>query len=691
MPNQDAVVRLILIEDRIEDAEQVIAILRNAGMAVRPYRPESLAEFGQIVEQQPVDLVLVGLEAKTIPFREVIAAANASDKDLAVIALTRAVSEQALAGAFAAGAAAIGLPQQPNQLQAVVRIQYNALRNRRAVRRLEAALRESERRCDALIATSSEPIAYIHEGMHIRANAAYLQMFGYDSFDDVEGLPILDMVAGTCTEEFKTLLKRLSKGEPPPKALELTAQRADGSHFEAVMEFAQASYEGEPCLQIVFRQQLLDAAMARELDELRQRDAVTGLYNRQHLIQVLESAVAEAAKGRGDQALLLLEPDNHAAVLADLGLDRADALLKAIAERIAGTLGSEDLAARFSDHGFAVLLRKADHSASQEYAQNLCAAFQGHILEVGERSLGLNVSIGGVQIGEKIASVPQVLARANQCLQSVIGVGGNRCELFDPAARDRAEEELIQAWVKRTREALRGDGFLLHYQPIIGLHGQPGEIYEAFVRMKGGAGDAVAPANFMSIAEEHGLLADIDRWVIGRAIDVLAQRRAAGRDTCLFVKLSSISLGSAILPEFIADRLRKLKLPGKCLVLEIQESKVVTQLKAAQELQQKIAPLGVRVALEQFGAGLNSFQLLEHFQPDLLKIDRSFIADLGKSAENQKKVKEIATKAQELGKQTVAEFVQDAATMTVLFSCGVDFVEGHFLATATPEMNYDFG
>mgnify|MGYP006203835877 CR=1 FL=1 len=130
---------------------------------------------------------------------------------------------------------------------------------------------------------------------------------------------------------------------------------------------------------------------------------------------------------------------------------------------------------------------------------------------------------------------------------------------------------------------------------------------------------------------------------------------------------------------------------GERLVLEIPEAKVFTNLKAAQSFQHAIASHGCRIALEQFGSGLNSFQLLQHLDPAFLKIDRAFIADLAKNAENQKKVREIAEAGRAAGKLTVAEFVQDAGSMTVLFGSGVDYVEGHFLAPAGPEMTYEFG
>jgi diguanylate cyclase (GGDEF)-like protein/PAS domain S-box-containing protein len=691
MAQQDAVLRLLLVEDQLEDAEQLISQLRNGGIAVRPQRPESEEDLVRLLESQSIDLVLAALDAKYLPLANVVGRVTATGKDIPIVASTPVLDEKTVMLALQSGARDIALRTRPEHVQSVVRNEFAALLARRALRHLEASLRETERRCDALIASSRDPIAYVHEGMHIRANDAYLEMFGFEGFDEIEGLSLLDLIGPDHADSFKQLLKKISKGETPPRQLDLQAQRTDGSTFDAVMEFTSATYEGESCLQIVFRQQTVDADMVKELDTLRQRDSLTGLFNRQHFMTEMESAIVRAADGQGQQAFLLVEPDHYENLLGEIGLAAADDLIKGIAERLQGALDADTLAARLSDHGFAVLCLSHDHNASLAQAERIREAFHGHILDLGERSVNPSVSIGGVQVGERIASVSQVMSKSSQCLSSCIGMGGNRIEIFDPAARDRAEEERIQAWVERIREALANDQFVLHYQPIISLAGAEEENYDVYLRMKGQGGEVIPPLTYLAIAEEHGLLDDIDRWVIKRAVAVIAERQKAGKNTHLFVKVTPASLVEGGLEAFIAEQLAEHGAPGERLVLQIPESKVFTHLKAVQAFQTAVAASGCRVALEQFGTGLNSFQMLSHFDPAILKIDRGFITELGKNAEVQKQVREIVSKAHAAGKQTVAEFVSDAATMSVLFSMGMDFVEGNFLAAPGPLMNYDFG
>lgn len=690
MAKQDAVIRLLLVEDQLEDAEHLISMLRNGGMAIRPQRPESEENLKALLGSQSIDMVLVAFDSKYISFEQVIAATTATGKDIPVLASIKVLDEASVMSAIAVGARDVALRTKPEHVQFVVRNEFNSLLSRRSLRHLEAALRETERRCDTLISSSRDPIAYIHEGMHIRANEAYLEMFGFEEFEEIEGLSVLDLIDSAYADAFKQVLKNISKGEAPPKNLECGAVRSDGSQFDAVMEFSPATYEGESCLQIVFRQQTIDADMAKELDNLRQRDATTNLYNRQFFITETEAVVAAAVSGKANQSLLLIEPDNYDNRIEEVGMALADEVLKKMADRLQALMDEHSIVARFADHTFAVLCRHHDHNQTIALAEKIRLAFDGQLLDLSKHSLALTVSIGGVQIGEKIASVPQILGKSSQCLQSAEGVGGNRYDIFDPAARDRAEEELIQAWVTRIKEALNEDQFVLNYQPLISLAGAEGEAYEVLLRMTAPTGEIVSPENFIPIAEEHGLLADIDRWVIGRTISLLAERAKAGIDTTLFVKVTPASLVEGDLHNFIAAQLKAQGISGDKLVLQIPESKIFSHLKALQAFQKIIGSFGCRLCLEQFGTGLNSFQMLKHFEPAVLKIDRSFIIDLAKNVESQKKVKEIVEEAHKLDKQCVAEFVSDAGSMSFLFSTGIDYVQGNFLAPPMTTMTYEF-
>jgi len=684
----DITVRLLIVDDSGENAETIVSTLRNSGIAVRPARPQHSEELAQILGSQPIDLVLVA-PAQSIPLLQVTQQIAASGKDIPMILLAESIDENEWVEAGANGIRAIALRNRPEHLLAVVRNEWTDLHARRGLRRIEAQMRETERRCDALISSSRDPIAYVHEGMHIRANEAYLEMFGYDSFDDVEGISLLDMVAPQHVDGFKQLLKSMSKGEAPPPQYQVDARNQDGAVFAATMEFTQASYEGESCLQVVFRRRRMefDPELAREVEDLRQRDQVTGLLNRPTFMLHVENAVAQAGRSEGQFGLLLVEPDHYARLLPDIGLDSADALIGALGRVLADSVGEQAQVARFGEHSFAVLTEGA-YAQTVALADQIREAFAAQVFSIGERSATVTVSIGGVQVGEKIASIGQVLARATECQQAASELG-NTTRIFDPAAVDRVEEERIQRWVARIREALAGDGFQLHYQPALNLQGEPLELYEAYLRLENN-GELLSPTAFLGIAEEHGLLADINRWVVAHAIGVLGQRERAGKPTYMMVKITPESFND---PQMIATLRRELQahgVPGERLWLHAPEAKVFTHLRNAQQFLAEVAPLGCQIGLEQFGSGLDSFQLLAHFQPQFLKLDRDFTRDVASTREHSEKISEITARAQSANIRTIAEFVADANSMSLLFSAGVDYVQGEFVGPAGPAMDFDF-
>jgi len=684
MAKQDNIIRLLLVEDSAEDAEQVVSQLRNAGVAVRPQRAESRDAIEGALAQQEIDLVLASARSKIATPADLVALVERAGKDRPVVVLVPAITDDAVLQAQREKVRALALRGNPEHLVAVVRREAEDLGHRRALRRLDAALKESERRCEALLDSSRDPIAFVHEGMHVRANRAYLEMFGFADFVELEGVSILDMIAPDAADSFKTLLKKLSKGEKPPAQLQIHAQKSDGTAFDAVMEFAAATFEGEPCQQITFRQQQSAAAPPPDTD------LVTGLHNRQYLLRELDSAVSEAAAGRNDIALLYVEPDNWRSLIDMVGLGNADLVMADMAERLRALAGDADVAARFSDNALMLLVRRRPHEEAARMAHTLRRAFESHIFEAGGRSVPLPVSIGAVLVGEKIANAEAILAAAARALKQAQDAGGNRIQLHDPAAQDKADHAAEKQRLAEIRDAIDKDGFVLFFQPIISLHGAEGEYYEILLRMRSPRGELL-PAEFFPTAEKNGLLPSIDRWVVATAVKTLAERERAGHRTVFFVKVTVPTLEDPSLLPWIAAQLKAHRVSGDRLVFEMPESKVTTNLRPVREFQKGLAQLHVGFAVQQFGNGINSFQMLKHVDCNYLKIDRTFMAELARNRENQQRIKEICDQAHGHGKLTIAEFVEDAASMSILFGYGVNFVQGNFLQEPEKVMSYDFG
>ncbi len=682
-PGKDSTLRLIIIDDSSEDAEAVVNSFRNNGVAVRPLRPTSADELARQLQSQPIDIVLPARNARSIPLPVVLEKIAASGRDVPVHVLVEALDEAQLIADIAGGASGHVLRRRPEHLLQVVQAEWANLNARRELRRMEAQVRETERRCDALIDSSRDPIAYVHEGMHMRANDAYLEMFGLESFEDLEGLSLLEMIGSRHVAEFKELLKQIAKGEAPPPRYETEARTMDGKSFPAVMEFAPATYESEPCIQVVFRRNLIEMNAANH-----DIDPATGLLNRPAFLRKLEDTVGAAARGDGQYALLLVQPDHYQRVSQEIGLGAIDALSAAMAKRIGETVGDEATVARFSDHTFAVLF-KSDFAHGSETAKRLLQAFAAQVFTIGDKTPIVTASIGGVQIGEKLANVAQVLTKANENLQANTALGGNRAEIFDPGAVDREAEERMQLWARKIRNAIANNAFALHFMPVVNLKGEGTDLYECLLRLEDG-GELINPHSFVGQANDAGLGEEIDRWVAANAIRLISERKKQGHDTHLMLKIGPGSFSDGKLLDVVEQALAKHGVGGQNLWLETTEDKVFANLRPAQKFLVGASQLGCRVGLERFGAGLDSFQLLAHFRPAFVKIDRSLIENFGKDAESQQKVREIVARGGDANITTIAEYVQDASSLAQLYAASVDYVQGYFLAQPGPAMNFDF-
>ena len=689
MAKADNLVRIVLVEDSTEDAEHAISVLRNAGISVRPTRAVDAAQL-KVALDAPQDLVLHSARAKKLTLKETTDAVDKTGKDIPVLAVMDSLTQESLLAALRDGARSVLIRGMSDFFQTMAQREFSDLQTRRAVRKLEVSLRESEKRCNALLDSSRDPIAYVHEGMHVYANKAYLEMFKIEEYAEIEGATFLDMLAGKDVNVFRDVLKQISRGEKPPEKLNLKAQRTDGSTFDAVMELSEASVENEPCTQIVIRQQTGNAEFAKELDALRRQDLVTGLLNKQAFTEELQKAVAAASGGQTDQAVIYLEIDNYRKHLEVVGIDGVDTLLADMGGFLRTAAGANARVARLADHSFGIILLGRVHQACIEFATKLVKQLEDHVIDAGRTSITLTGSFGMCLMSEKMTAPQDVLNKAAESSQAAMRDGGNRLITFDPMEKEKADEAESSKWIASIKNALTKDGFNLMYQPIVSLQGESGEFYEVLLRMNGPNGE-VQPGVFFPVAEKLGLLAHIDRWVIAKIIRTVAERQASGINSTFFIKICPQTIEDGSILPWLAQQLKVARVAGDRLVFEMPESKVVTYLKQVAFFQAGLAQLRCGFALEQFGPGINSFRLLKHVNADYLKIDRSFMAELAKNKENQEKVRSIASEARNAGKVTVAEFVEDAGSMSILFSCGVNFVQGNFLQEPQRVMAYDFG
>lgn len=687
MAIQDNVLRLLVAERSLNDAEMLVSVLRNAGHAVRPTRVEDEDSLREALGAKTFDMLLYTFGFEDLSLEQTGKIIQQAGKDIPIVVVAPSEDPESRIKAMTIGAVDLVSKADLKHLQLVIKRELTNLNLRRRLRRVEASLREVEKRCHSLLDNSRDAIAYVHEGMHIYANKAYLERFGFESMDDIEGMPLLNMAAPQDQAKLKEFLRNYQKHGDQEQELEITMlANDDGRELHVVMTFSPASIDGEPCAQILVRSQGAPAELVQQLDSLSKQDLLTGLYNRQHFMEELEKNLAKALAEDSTAGLLFLQLDNLEGARQALGITGIDTLISDIGGLIRAEIGQDGIAARFSDEAFTILLPNEGVHAAIALGEALRHAIEEHICESGGRTFTTTCSIGITVMGERTGTAQAALHEALTAADQARAQGGNQVVLHatddDKAASGSELTQLLE-------DALVNDQYFLVFQPVVSLQGDNRERYEVRLRLQTANG-VMMPADFIPHAEQAGLMPAVDRWVVRTALRTLSKHLAAKHDTILFLKLSGPTLADADFLGYLAEQLKATGVSGNRLVFQVNEPVAVTQLTHAREAFRGLKQLGCGFSLDHFGSGLNPFQLVKHLPADYLKVDAQLTHNLSESEENQQNIKNLINTAHTMQKQVVAGYLEDASSLALLWQFGADFVQGRFLKEPEPEMNYDF-
>jgi diguanylate cyclase (GGDEF)-like protein len=416
-----------------------------------------------------------------------------------------------------------------------------------------------------------------------------------------------------------------------------------------------------------------------QLVHIASHDPLTGLFNRRRFDEELDRQLLEAQRYGVSGALLFLDLDQFKDVNDSRGHRAGDDLLTSLALLLSQRLRETDVIARLGGDEFAVLLPHADASQAESVANDLLNAIRGHTFEVGGAALGITVSLGIALFPDHGVTAGELLSRADMAMYRAKEEGRNRACTFVLDGDWQARVESRISWHQRIREALDHDLFVLEAQPILDLRTDRVSQYELLLRMVDHDGGLIAPSVFLDVAERSGLIQDIDRWAVSRAIQLLAEQEAAGRELRIEVNLSGRAFADPGLLPLIQHELAAHGVNPAHLVLEVTETAAIANIAEAQKFLHTLQDIGCGFALDDFGVGFSSFSQLKHLPVDYLKIDGSFVQDLAASEVDQRLVQAIVGIARGLGKQTIAEFVGDDATLQLLKKYGVDFAQGYHI------------
>ncbi|MDO9371016.1 MAG: EAL domain-containing protein [Gammaproteobacteria bacterium] len=684
-------VRLLIVDDSSDDAEMMSNLLRRAGYSVRVARVETQDEVEAAIAGQTLDLIVSVPRLAEMDVQQVLARIRESGMDIPLIVVTGGNEDHGPAlEALRNGARDMVQKDQAERLQLALIRELSDLDLRRAHRMCEASLRETEKRNRLLLDSSHDAIAYVHDGMHIYTNAAYLSMFGYLSAEEVEGTPVMDMVAPADHARFKDFLRNYDKGGQA-RELDLQGRDIAGKEFKLKMEFSPASIEGETCTQIIIRDLSQNQELQEKIKALSRQELLTGLYNHQYFLEELDRAVARAVNGE-TSAMLYIGIDNFQALKENSGIPAGDMVLGDIATLLREKLESGSLAARFSDDVFTILLQGGDTAQAQTLAETLRKAVEEAVLDADGQPATLTCTICVCAISESLASSRELLLGISRTCTAARNAGGNRVQVYNPAVEARIIREEMRHWSVQLQSALDGNRFRLLYQPIISLRGGSEEHYQVLLRMLDEQGNEMQPEQFMPGAEQVALMGALDRWVIERAVKLLAARRQAGHKTSFFIKLFVDTMTDKTLLPWISETIKAVRLAGDGLIFEVREASAADNLREAKEFVNGLKELRCRFALNHSpsGSGPANFAYLRHLPVDYLKINGSLMPGLAARPENQEMVKLVNETARGAKIATVAECVEDAATLALLWQYGLDYAQGYYFQKPGETLTYDF-
>lgn len=692
MQKQNATVHLLILDPSQNDAESLVSLLRNAGKATRAHRITSEEDLEEALKNSNWDLLLARDTEQEFVADDALAMIRRMDKDIPCLFLTEEESRERTVAVMKAGAQGTVRFDHHDLLILKVKHELTALDDRRRRRALESYLREAEQRCQLLLESSKDAIAYINDGMHIYANQSYMEFLGYDDIDDLICIPVLDTLTPESQNHYKTFMKSFAEKGEDGMTINCTAKRSDDHELNVTMSVSAATYDGEACTQIVLQPEHSDAELEEKLREISSQDLLTGLYNRQHLMKELEQAIASAGKSNETGAFAYIALDSFMTMKGQVGISGADLLLGDLASLLKTEAGDDLMLARLSDDAFGLLSLPCDEKSMASRCEQVRKSVDEYLFDINGRTVPLTVSIGIASITENSPKAEELLARAHTASSEVRKQEGqsqgNGIRVYNPADYETLDESNSTEAILK---ALDEDRFRLLFQPIINLRGEGEEHYEAFVRMLDKDDKEVSPYDFLPPMGPSDTAIKIDRWVILQTIKQLASHRSKGNDTRMFLNVTAETIQDKTFTPWLSVALKAARLPGDSLIFQIREGDANTYMKQAKEFTKALHQLHCKVSIAQFGCALNPFNTLKHIDTDYVKIDGSFTEEIQKNEEAREQVKEMVKSLQSAGKLSIIPLVENAGVLATLWQAGVNYIQGYYLQAPVPEMNYDFG
>ncbi|WP_292956463.1 MULTISPECIES: EAL domain-containing protein [unclassified Neptuniibacter] len=679
-------VQLLFLGLSAEETAPIITLLRTSRISPRGKQVATEQEFLDALSERSWDLVLCTIDRGNFSSKQAISHLKRLDKDIPVIQIIPSSDSHLLLQGLKNHIQAV-VPLDEKELVLInIRRELDHLDHRRRLRAAEAALADLEKRSQQLMESSKNAIICCDKGQLIYTNDSFLDLFGLDSKEQALKKPLTSFFTLEDKEELTEQLSYLQTEHLSELILQLNAQRGDRSEFSANIELSPIEMNGNSVVRILFR---IDEQHSHQLlsEDL---DYISGLFNKAHLQKQLEQITQRALRGGHDCSLVYIELDQLEQIRAKLGHEGSDQLIKEISVVLRKTVNKVHLLTHPAENAFAIVFKDPNVEKAQALAEKLCNKIASTCATTAGVEVQSTCSIGITIINDSTPPQDELIKRAQSAIQSLREEenGGNGVRLHVPEAAILEEHE---DEFEEIRQLIQKKEFKLLFQPIVNLTADGAEQnYEVLLRLLKDDQSELVPNEFMSAIGDSETAIKVDRWVIEQSLKQLKRTLNNDAKNTLFINISAHALSDTKLLTWLSGVLRKNKIPADQLVFQISESDIAISPRQAQAFTEKLHQIHCRVCIKHFGSAPNSDEVLAMIRSDYVKLDGSYIQDLGKDPEQDEQFFNLVQQLASLDKTTIAPLVENTKAMASLWKAGVDYVQGFYLQPPQENMDYDF-
>lgn len=646
--------------------ELINRLLREAGQPAHCHwvaEPDALAERLMEVEPELLWFFSDGYELGIATIAKLRQSAGVCSPLLVVAS---DADESRIGHAMAEGADDLISITATARMQGVAKRELRSTRVERALNDTLISATQYKKQLRELMADAVDAIAMVSEGIIVEANEPWAKLFRRDEASIVGEL-IMDLFDPGSQSPLKGALTACQKGRWDANALRLNGKVSGTEDLKVWLKGAE--HEGEPATQLTIHVQPQAVS-----SQQRPSGGASQRSERDQFLSELGRRIT-AKRRSGVRALCHIQPDDFGNIKKSVGTLSSEELLDQIAPLLQKFTEDSDLFCRFSGSEFLVYLERGAIRDVKAWAENVVAAAGEQIFEVNEQSLNLTLSIGIAEPNLQTATLESLLQDAQRALERSQERGGNQASLEETPDIDTQRRRLDHLWVRRIKSALMENRFRLVHLPITKLAGDSGTIFDTVVRMLDEQEEEIAPADFFPAAERNQLTKNIDRWVIGASFAYCLEKHPER----LFIRLSAQSIVDDTLVGWLTQAVASKKFAADSICFQVSEADAVQHVRSVRELATAIRAIGFKFAISHFGTSKDPLKTLSQFPMDYLKIDGSLMQGLASSLEIQGRVSTYVAAAEQKGIGTIAERVENANTMAVLFQLGVSYMEGHYV------------